>query len=418
MGEVDVSKIEYAAELVTENGKRWLLNDALISLQWEDNKNELAQRATLGLANIEIGETPLISLTKINCGILIYGKWDSTRQLIFQGTLSDWQYSSGSQKLLTVTAYDPLICLQKSKDFKYYTAGQSTQAILGDICSAWGVTLDYRWNAGITHEKKIFNGVTIGDMIYELLNEVKKQTHKKYIVSYRNGKLAVLGCGTNSPVYRFDNSNVISTNDKLSISNIVTQVKVLGKQDDDGRSAVEAIIKGDTKYGVFQEIVRQDSDKDSSAATAEGESILEERGKPERTTTVSVPDLPFLRKGDAVEMNAGNLIGIFYVCSVTHFAAQKKMTLTLEASAGDKKTQTSDPNAAGGGSEYADSEIVEFLGGPHWYASTSTNPTGGTRSAGTARVTNTAPGAPHPVHLIGVTSNVYGWVNTDQIKKK
>lgn len=415
---VDVSKIEYDAELLTEDGKRRLLNAALISLQWEENKNELAQRATLELANIEIGGSRLAALAKLNCGILIYGKWGGGRELLLQSAIWEWHYSSSTQKTISLTTYDNLVCLQKSKDFKYYSAGQTTAAILSDICASWGVPLDYQW-ISVTHEKKVFNGERISDMVVALLNEVRKQTGKRYIASLKGGKLVISGYGANSAVYRFDSLNTVSVSDKLSIAELVTQVKVLGKQDDDGRAPVQALVKGNTKFGVLQEIVHADSTKDAAAATAEANTILRERGSPERTTTVIVPDLPFLRRGDKVEMNTETLTGFFYVTAVTHNAAQRKMTLTLTDSTIDSKANTGS-NASGGSGNtdgYAVGDVVNFSGGSHWYSSTAANPTGGERTAGTAKITNLADGAAHPIHLIGISSNVYGWVNAEQISK-
>lgn len=62
-------------------------------------------------------------------------------------------------------------------------------------------------------------------------------------------------------------------------------------------------------------------------------------------------------------------------------------------------------------------DTVNFSGGYHYVASTATEPTGGQRTAGTARVTNIAAGALHPYHLIGVLSNVYGWVDASTVSK-
>jgi len=63
-------------------------------------------------------------------------------------------------------------------------------------------------------------------------------------------------------------------------------------------------------------------------------------------------------------------------------------------------------------------DIVNFAGGLHYVASMATTPTGGTRTAGTAKVTNIAASAPHPYHLIGITSNVYGWVDASTVSKE
>lgn len=68
-----------------------------------------------------------------------------------------------------------------------------------------------------------------------------------------------------------------------------------------------------------------------------------------------------------------------------------------------------------GGSGYSIGDIVDFSGGSHYVSSTATTPTGGNRTAGKAKITNIANGAPHPYHLIGTSSNVYGWVDESQI---
>jgi hypothetical protein len=89
-------------------------------------------------------------------------------------------------------------------------------------------------------------------------------------------------------------------------------------------------VDGDTKYGILQEIIRRDSDKTVDAAKSEAETLLAERGKPEEDIRITVPDLPFLRRGDRVEVAAGNLIGFFDVTGVTHNGTVRQMTLTLD----------------------------------------------------------------------------------------
>ena len=42
------------------------------------------------------------------------------------------------------------------------------------------------------------------------------------------------------------------------------------------------------------------------------------------------PDLPFLRKGDKVKVEAGTLIGYYIVSSVTHNATNRIMVMEVE----------------------------------------------------------------------------------------
>lgn len=79
---------------------------------------------------------------------------------------------------------------------------------------------------------------------------------------------------------------------------------------------------------------------------------------------------------------------------------------------------TEDDDQQGGGEQPFTpivGDVVLFGGGRHYGASTMTQSAGGIRTAGTAKVTNIAVNTPHPYHLIGVSSNVYGWVDKDTV---
>ncbi len=326
---VDIALLTYHVDLITESGAVYDLDHALLSLVWEEQEGQLAQRATLKLANYKMESGYLMQLVKINCIIKISADWGGGRQPLFEGTIWEWDYASAQAKELVITAYDPMIRLQQSKDFKYFSAGMSTPAILNNICGDWGIPLSYQWSKQITHEKKVFNCDPISDMIIKLLDEVKRQTGAPYVALYKNGSLVVSDYGANADVYQFNTDNSISTSDKLTINNLVTRVKIIGKEDNEGRSSVDAVIDGSLEYGVLQEVVRRDSNKNMGEANAEAQALLKERGKPEESITLAAADLPFLRRGDAVGVAAGNLTGTFYVAGVSHNAASKQMTMTL-----------------------------------------------------------------------------------------
>lgn len=328
--DIDIAQIRYHTELVTETGDVYNLDGAVLSLAWEEQEGQLAQKATLKLANykMESGEY-LMALAKLNRYLLIYANWGEGEQKLFEGTLWEWQYASAQNKEISLVAYDPMIRLQQSKDFKYFSAGLTTPAILGSICGDWGITLDYKWSQQMTHEKKVFNCEAVSDMIVKLLEEVRQQTGVKYAALYRDGKLEVTDYGTNQDIYLFDGNNSISTSNKLTLDNLVTRVKIIGKAEDDERSSVDAVVDGNLEYGVLQEVILRDGDKDIGKAKSEAQATLDERGQPEESIMVTAPDVPFIRRGDAVEVSAGNLTGLFLVKGISHNATSKQMTMTL-----------------------------------------------------------------------------------------
>lgn len=327
---VSLAQVRYHVELVTEAGETHDLDHAIQSLSWEEQEGQLAQKATITLSSHSPENGAEIrALMKINRLIRIYADWVSGKEKVFEGTIWEWQYNRSISQEHSIVVYDPMIRLQQSKDFYYFSAGMSTPAILGTICGDWGVPLNYKWSKKITHEKKVFNCETVSNMIIKLLEEVRQQTGTRYVVLYKDGKLVISDYGINQDVYLFDYPCTISTSDKLSMNNLVTRVKILGKSEDDGRSSVEAVIDGNLDFGVLQEVIRRDEDKDIGKAKTEAQQTLKERGQPEESIVVNSVDLPFLRKGDKVEMQAGNLSGMFYVLGVSHNASAKQMSMTL-----------------------------------------------------------------------------------------
>ena len=327
---VDVALIQYFAYLVIEGGTKYNLTKAVTAITLEEQEGQLAEEATLTVAaDSEVQGEDVKSIMKLNRVIRISADWGEGKKKIFEGILWEWEYQHAQQKTLSIVAYDPMIRLQQGKDHKYFSAGMDTKALISAICGDFGVSVSYKWKNSMKHEKKVFRSNTVIDMVMELLEEVRKQKGGKYVTLYRDGKLEINNYGTNKEVYKFGPKVTLSTKDKLTMDKLVTRVKVLGKADDKGRSSVDAVVNGNLDFGILQEIVTRDSDKDLGKAKAEANTIIKERGKPEESIIVTAPDLPFLRKGDAVNMAAGNLSGKMYVLGVSHNAATRQMSMTL-----------------------------------------------------------------------------------------
>jgi len=79
-------------------------------------------------------------------------------------------------------------------------------------------------------------------------------------------------------------------------------------------------------------------------------------------------------------------------------------------------TYKSETQQTGGSGGYAVGDRVQFLGGPHYAASTSER-ANGTPAAGAATITIIREGAKHPYHIIHAdsSSTVYGWVDESEI---
>jgi transcription antitermination factor NusG len=329
---IDVAKISYSLILLRPDGQKLDLGPVTRSLTWEENDGELAARLEAELQNIQMPDGKwLHQLIPLGGQIFLYADWGSGQQEIFRGTIFVWDYQTDPLGHFTITAYDQLIYLMKSKDDRFYKAGQMAKAIIEDIAKAWGIPLGDAQGPNIALGKQVFRSDTLADMISSVLDEAKKKGGGKWIVRSKQGKIDVIRPGQNSQVYRFaHDENVDSIQDRQDIEDLVTRVKIIGAEDSEGKAPVVAQLDGRTEFGTLQEVVYQRQYDTPAAAKSAAEDILKERGQPRRMHKVTAPDLPFLRKGDKVKVEAGTLIGYYIVSSVTHDATNRIMVMEVE----------------------------------------------------------------------------------------
>ncbi len=329
---IDVAKISYSLILLRPDGQRIDLQPFLRSLSWEENDGELAIRLEAELQNQQLtGGKWLHQLIPLGGQIFLYADWGSGLQEIFRGSIFVWDYQTDPLGHFTITAYDQLIYLMKSKDDRFYKAGQMAKAIIEDIAKSWNIPLGDVQGPNIALGKQVFRGDTLADMIFSVLDEAKKKGGGKWIVRSKQGKIEVIRPGQNGQVYRFTHDeNVDSIQDRQDIEDLVTRVKIIGAEDSEGKAPVVAQLDGRTEFGTLQEVVYQRQYDTPAAAKSAAQDVLKERGQPRRMRKVTAPDLPFLRRGDKVKVEAGTLIGYYIVSSVTHEATNRIMVMEVE----------------------------------------------------------------------------------------
>lgn len=329
---IDVSKISYSLVFLSPDGQRVNLQSFIRSLTWEENEGELAVRLEAELQNQQLaGGKWLHQIISLGGQIFLYADWGGGQQEIFRGTVFSWDYHTAPLGHFTVTAYDQLIYLAKSKDDRFYKAGQTAKAIIQDIAGAWGIPLGMVEGPNAVLAKQVFRGDTLADMIASVLDQAKKRGSGKWIVRSKQGKIDIVKPGQNNPIYLFGaDMNVESINDRQDIEDLVTRIKIVGAEDKEGKAPVVAQLNGRTEFGTLQELVYQRQYDTPAAAKSAAEDILKERGQPKRKRNVVVPDLPFLRKGDKVKILAGTLMGYYIVSGITHNANERTMSLGVE----------------------------------------------------------------------------------------
>ena len=313
----------YELYAVLSGGTRTELTGAIIGLEWGEQEGELAQRATIKLAQTNTSLGLLSEILPLCTRLQIKGNGKN----VLDGLVWEWEYTSSNTRCFEIVAYDNMIYMQKSKSNSYFKDNTSTQTIISSICSEQGIPLKYNWG-NHKHKKTVYRGQTIANQIISTLEDAKYKIDKKYVIKFVDGSLCIEEPGQNKTVYLFEGVNTIGTQHKQTLDGLVTKVLITGKESSSGKTPIKATVNGKTEFGTIQEIVSASS-QTVSEAKAEAQILLKERGWPENTIRLEAPDVPTMRKGDKIKVVAGSLNGYYYVKGITHNATSMTMNLNL-----------------------------------------------------------------------------------------
>lgn len=347
---IDLRNISYRVVCVTPDGTPLDIPSVTTGLGWEDGEKDLSPRISLRVYNAEYNGKRMSQLIQPGTPIFVYYISGMEQKEAVRGTVEKWSpsYSTGSSAL-TIEANDIMHALRQSQDFFYFSDGVTTQAMISEVLGKWGVPFEYVGDPpNVTHNKMGFKKNYLSDILQKIFDDVKKKGGGVFFARASEGKVQILKRGTNEDIYHFDgNDNAITAKDSFDSGSIVTRVIIVGKTDKEGHQSVEATVDGKTQYGVRQAIIEHQKSKDLAQATEAANQLLKEKGGLKRKTSISAPDLPFLRKGDRIRVSAGTVLGYFFVKSVRHNAEDQKMTLTIDEDK-EKNKETDTDNGLNG----------------------------------------------------------------------
>ena len=416
---INIAKLTYRAYAVLSDGRQINITNAVTGGGWNEGEGEISTRTTMAVANVKFEGKPLSSTIVPNTIIVITADAGGGEKEVARGFVTDWgpSRSSGGNSL-ALTAYDELFNLQQSQDDRYIPAGTGTKSAIMAVFSDWGIPVGDYQGPDKPHAKTVYKAQFLSDIITALLDDAEKHGADHYVVRASAGKAYVLPIGSNEEIYHFtEDTNTTMTSDKISTTDLVTRVKVMGLADDDGKAAPEAIVDGLTDFGIRQRIYNRSADDTLDTAKAAAQTIIDTQGKPERNSTFTGPDVPFIRKGDKVHLTTGALDGFFIIRGINHNIANRTMTFTVKPVEEETPQQQAAPETpAETPKEYKKGDIVQYKGGTH-YVSSYAGAKGYPATPGPAKIyldkdcANN--GGAHPWCLIHTdsTSNVYGWVD-------
>lgn len=407
---IDISKIKYRLVVMTESKKQYNIKEFVEDLGWEENDGELATRISFTAKNEKTSAGLISSLAKPGCLVGVFATDGSIDEEVARGYVTDWKpLLSGSKDKVDITCYDELYNLEESQDLIYYSSGIGTKSAITQIFDNWQIPTEKYDGPDVTHGKLAYKTESLADVLLDILDDAKKKGGGDAFIRAAKGKVSVLQWGSNKTVYHFEADNTKQVSHKMSTAGMITRVKVIGQEDDDGRSSVEAVVNGQTKFGIRQKIYVRGKDDSVSDAQSAAQDIINDKGQVDEEITVQSPDVPFVRKGDLVHITAGTLNDYYFVKGIRHNADSMSMTMDLKKAVAEPVVQ----NHQSAPKSYNVGDIVNFKGGTH-YVSSYPGAKGYNARAGKAKITiKNGSGKAHPWHLIHVDSgsDVYGWVD-------
>lgn len=329
---IDIASLKYNIYAVLKSGKRLNITGAVTSAGWSEAEGEISKRISLTIANTASGGALLSSIIVPNTLILYTAGIAGMELEVARGFVAEWgpTRSSGG-KSLSLSGYDEMYNLQQSQDDRYLPAGTGTKSAITAVFNDWGIPVGEYKGPNAVHAKTLFKAQYLSDIILSLLDDAEKHGSDRYVIGSEAGKAFVRPLGYNKDIYHFSEANNTTTvSDKINTSALVTRVKVMGLENKEGKSAPEAIVDGLTEYGIRQRIYNRSADDSLGTAKAAAQAIIDDQGKPDRSSTIVSPDVPFVHKGHKIHVGTSLLNGYFLVKSVNHNVSGKTMTLSVK----------------------------------------------------------------------------------------
>ncbi len=326
---IDAAKISYRIVAVAPDSSQIDLTPVASALGWSEGEKELAAKITCKFA-LSFDGQDITDVIKMNSQLIVYASDGGEFQEMIRGKVSKFGLiESNGEFLLDVETTDEAQALRQTQEDYFFSPDTGSTAIIKKILEDHGIPYEIKITDA-KHEKKVFRGRYLADMLADVLKDLKEKLGETYFIRAKNGVIEIIPRGTNEQIWDFDiDSNLVSVHDSFDSTDTVTKVKVVGKQTSEGKQHVDAVVEGRTDLGTRQVIYNRNDKTTLEEAEKAAKKILDENGI-KRKLNIDAPDLPFLRKGDRIRLRSSVGEGYFFVKSIRHDAPAQKMSAELD----------------------------------------------------------------------------------------
>lgn len=241
--------------------------------------------------------------------------------VLFEGVI--WEKNSSKKnRRLTLVCKERTVYIEESDDEYLFPEGMTANQRIIKYCTDWNIPVAHLVNTKVKLAKAVYRSDTILGMMLKDLKETAQKGGNLYKLRMLD-KLNIVQLGSNKTVWRLE-AIAENIDEKSSLEGMITQIKVLGKQEENKKTPIIGVYKKDTsKYGTIQKLVQDEKIKSSAEAKKRADTLF---NTGEETVGVSGVDINIIRAGDKVSLNGK----ILYIIDVTHnLGSAGRMDLNL-----------------------------------------------------------------------------------------
>lgn len=308
---MDINKVKYRIQVKVPNGNRYTIDETLMdTCNLEENEGEVAARLTFTIKDQKVDNKWLKSYLYVGNYIYVKATDGNGWKEVFRGRIYD-RITRAKTRTVEIVAFDLNYRYQRSEVNIYRRKNETGAQLTKRLISRWKNRKVARLDGPTIKlpSKAYDKNQTVTDIIEDCIKESKKKGGGDFVIRCINGEIAVVKTGTNSTVYVLSQDDYLEElENKHSIRNLVTRVRIYrtNEKKKDAKAKLAATIDAKTEYGVLQRIIYTNGKK-LNEAKKEAKEILKEDGKVKKNRKIVHPDIPFIRKGDAVLVNGYGL---------------------------------------------------------------------------------------------------------------
>lgn len=252
---------------------------------------------------------------------------------LFRGIIID--HGQSKKKRLVITAYDNAYYLANNKDSFSYENKTATQ-IFKDCMMRLGMRSGIAVQTGYVIPELPKAKTTFFDVILDSLSMTYKATGRRYYVFSKKGIIHLLRRAENTLQWVLEvGSNITDYEYKKSIAGVKTRVRLLSKGDAVVYEKANAELE--KKIGSFMDVKSVNEDYNEAQMKELVESVFAEKGKPQKSLTVSGIGISDAVAGNCVYVIIPHL-GMkrtFYIDEDTHTFLRNSHTMKLKLNFAD-----------------------------------------------------------------------------------